>query len=231
MTTIRANWWTIWTISTFLLFPRIPKCRTSMWTTSKVLFKNSAGNALEAPFEKGTSNFGCRYSLLYSHVFLMVVLKPWTMTTSGLKSWMLTRSHLDKVRSFFEHITLRAFLIDIDEQTFVLSSCNTSSSSRKNPKRMHSYHSIHGWMSIFCSNFIDLPWFLFWLVDPTCIFLKVLLMTTGTLGLLGRFAFSIFHLRVQLLPWRILNFVKWNFNWHWPRYPSQELLETNPFGT
>ena len=69
-----------------LLFPRIPKCRTSMWTTSKVLFKNSAGSALEAPFEKGTSNFGCRSSLLYSHVFLMVVLKPCTMTASGLKS-------------------------------------------------------------------------------------------------------------------------------------------------
>ena len=119
MTTIRANWWTIWTISTFLLLPRILNCRTSMWTTSKVLFKNSAGSAWEAPFEKGTSNFGCRYSLLYSHVFLMVVLKPWTMTTSGLKSWMLIRSHLDKDRSFFEHITLRAFLTDIDDQALL----------------------------------------------------------------------------------------------------------------
>ena len=155
MTTIRANWWTIWTISTFLLLLRIFNCRTSMWTTSKVLFKNSAGSALEVPFEKGTSNFGCRYFLLYSHVFLMVVLKPWTMTTPGLKSWMLIRSHLDLDRSFFEHIILRAFLIDIDDPALLwVAAVFLPFLGEKTPKRMHSYHSTYSWVSIFVFVFV-----------------------------------------------------------------------------
>ena len=131
----------------------------------------------------------------------MVVLKPWTMTTSGLKSWMLTRSHLDKDRSFFEHIILRAFLIDIDDKDLLwVAAVCLPLLAEKIPKRMHSYYSTHSWVSILAFLFgtARWTWFPFCSDDPACNFLKTFSMTTGTSGLFRVLAFPNFHLRVYL---------------------------------